>query len=131
MRVTISKRFDFDAAHFLPNVHDGHKCRRLHGHTYVVEVICSGIPDPTTQWLCDYADIAAAWEPVWKEIDHRCLNDIPGLGNPTTEVLAPWILGKLIADSRVPVSAVRVYESSSTWCQAERADVYPGCMEVE
>lgn len=123
MKVTISKEFTFDAAHYLPNVHDGHKCRRLHGHTYVVEVICAGEPDPHTEWLCDYGDIAEVWKPVFDQLDHRCLNDVVGLSNPTTEVLAPWILRKILADGRIPISAVRVYESSTTWCQADLADL--------
>lgn len=122
MKVTISKRFSFDAAHFLPNVHDGHKCRRIHGHTYEVEVIVAGVPDEHTGWLVDYADIAKAWEPLFAQLDHRCLNDVIGLSNPTTEVLAPWILIRLVA-SPIPVSAVRVYESSSTYCEALRSDL--------
>ncbi len=101
----------------MPNTHDGHKCRRLHGHTYDVEIQVTGTPDPVTGWLIDYAEIAAAWAPLHERLDHRCLNDISGLENPTTEVLAPWILRQL-TDQRV--TAVRVYESSTTWCEVRR-----------
>lgn len=120
MRVTISKKFDFDAAHHLPKVPDEHKCKRMHGHTYVVEVICAGEVGPDGM-VCDYADIAAAWDPLHNVLDHRVLNDIRGLENPTTEVLAPWILERL-DESRIGqfLTAVRVYESSTTWCEARK-----------
>lgn len=116
MKVTISKTFDFDAAHFLPNVPDGHKCKRMHGHTYRVEVECCGEPQvggPEQGMVVDYARID---KPILALLDHRALNEIPGLENPTTEVLAPFILSRLLADG-VPACRVRVYESSSTWCE--------------
>lgn len=115
-KVRIAKMFDFDAAHFLPHVEAGHKCARLHGHTYRVEIRLSGVPDARGM-VCDYAEIAAAWAPIHDKLDHRCLNDIPGLENPTTEVLAPWVL-RQICESGLPIDAVRVYESSTTWCEA-------------
>lgn len=119
MKVTICKAFDFDAAHWLPHVCEGHKCGRMHGHTYVVSVELVGEIDPHMGWFVDYAEIAAAWQPIHDAIDHRCLNDVEGLENPTTEVLAPWILDRLTksAIGRF-VSAVRVNESSTTWCEA-------------
>lgn len=117
--VTICKRFDFDAAHFLPNVKDGHKCKRLHGHTYRVDVFCRGEIDARGM-VCDYAEIAEAWQHLDALLDHRLLNDVPGLENPTTEVLAPWILMRLkSAAAHLPIFKVRVYESSTTWCEAE------------
>jgi 6-pyruvoyltetrahydropterin/6-carboxytetrahydropterin synthase len=122
MKVRIAKTFDFDAAHYLPNVAPGHKCARLHGHTYRVEVSLAGIPDERGM-VVDYAELAAAWQPIHDALDHRLLNDIPGLMNPTTEILAPWI-----HDHFWPVSGpkwwanatdlrVRVYESSTTYCE--------------
>jgi 6-pyruvoyltetrahydropterin/6-carboxytetrahydropterin synthase len=118
--VTISKRFDFDAAHWLPHVCEGHKCGRLHGHTYVVELRLRGVPDERMGWFVDYAEIAAAWAPLNDQLDHRLLNEIEGLDNPTTEVLVPWIANKL---KQTPIGqwlcAVRVYESSTTWCEME------------
>lgn len=120
MRVTISKKFDFDAAHWLPNVPDGHKCSRMHGHTYVAEIICVGEPDKRGM-VVDYAELAEAWAPINTLLDHHVLNEVRGLENPTTEVLAPWILRKL---DESPIGhvlvAVRVYESSTTWCEARK-----------
>lgn len=115
--VRISKKFDFDAAHWLPNVAPEHKCRRLHGHTYVVEVLCEG-PTDARGMVLDYAEIAAAWEPINARLDHRLLNEVPGLENPTTEVLAPWILDAL--GGLPTLVGVRVYESSTTYCEVFR-----------
>ena len=118
MTVTISKTFDFDAAHRLFRLPKGHKCRRLHGHTYRVEVLCEGEVD-ARGFVVDYAEIAAAWKPIHDRIDHRYLNSIPGLENPSTEVLAPWILKRFVKRLECVV-AVRVYESSTTWCEARK-----------
>lgn len=117
MNVTISKRFDFDAAHFLPKVPEDHKCRRMHGHTYVVELICTG-PLDERGFVLDYAELAAAWAPLGLVLDHRVLNEIPGLENPSTEVLAPWIARRL-ASFLPSLVRVRVYESSTTWCEVD------------
>lgn len=118
MNVRISKSFDFDAAHFLPNVPDGHKCKRMHGHTYRVEVVLEGEADERGM-VVDYAEISTAWSFVHDVLDHRLLNDVPGLSNPTTENLAPWILERFVASLPQTIS-VRVYESSSTWCEAHK-----------
>lgn len=118
MTVTISKMFDFDAAHYLTKVPPEHKCARLHGHTYRVEIGCAGELDPRGMVL-DYAEIAAAWSPLDHTLDHRLLNEIPGLENPTTEVLAPWILARLV-DALPHLVFVRVYESATTWCEVRR-----------
>lgn len=116
MALTISKQFDFDAAHFLPKVEDGHKCKRLHGHTYRVEIGCTGEIDDRGM-ICDYAEIASAWRPIEGQLDHYCLNDIAGLENPTTEILSVWILTRI--KTALPMVAwVRVYESATTWCEA-------------
>ncbi len=121
MMVTISKTFDFDAAHWLPNVPVDHKCRRLHGHTYRVEVLLRGEPDGRG-FVADYAEIAEAWRPVHGMLDHRCLNEIEGLENPSTEVLAPFI-ARMLVDALPLLHAVRVYESSTTWCEVLRDDL--------
>ena len=121
MLVRICKTFDFDAAHKLPSVPSGHKCGHLHGHTYRVSVILEGAPTDKDGWFLDYADIYDAWQPIHNEVDHKYLNDIPGLENPTTEVLAPWLLERLVASPiGVFVVGVRVYESSTTWCEVMR-----------
>jgi 6-pyruvoyltetrahydropterin/6-carboxytetrahydropterin synthase len=111
----ISKTFDFDAAHHLPMVADGHKCKRMHGHTYRVELICDG-PMRQDGMVLDYADIALAWEPMHDALDHRCLNDVEGLSNPTTEVLVVWLLERLPSF----IACVRVHESTTTYAEASR-----------
>jgi len=120
MRRTISKMFDFDAAHHLTNVAAGHKCARPHGHTYRVEILVRGELDERGM-VVDYADIARAWAPIHEMLDHRDLNTIEGLENPTTEILVPFIFGALL-DALPDLHAVRVYESSTTWCEVSRAD---------
>lgn len=119
--VTISKTFDFDAAHSLPKLPKRHKCRRLHGHTYRVEILLRGEPDKRG-FVADYAEIAAAWAPVHEMLDHRHLNEIEGLETPSTEVLAPFIAHAII-DALPLLHAVRVYESNSTWCEVLRSDL--------
>lgn len=115
MMVTICKQFDFDAAHYLPLLPREHKCHAIHGHTYRVDVMCSGECGEDGM-LIDYADIAAVWAPVHALIDHKLLNTVEGLFNPTTEVLAPWIIARM-AVSLPCLAGVRVYESSTTWCE--------------
>ena len=87
----VFKTFTFEAAHRLPNVPVGHKCARLHGHSFRVEVHVSGPVDDRTGWVMDFADIKAAFDPVRDLLDHRYLNDIEGLENPTSENVARYI----------------------------------------
>jgi len=87
----IFKEFTFDSAHFLPHVPADHKCRHMHGHTYIVKLYIKGTLDPVLGWVTDFADIKDAWRPLEKQLDHKVLNDIPGLENPTAENLAVWI----------------------------------------
>jgi 6-pyruvoyltetrahydropterin/6-carboxytetrahydropterin synthase len=110
----IFRTFTFEAAHRLPNVPAGHKCARLHGHSYRVEVHISGQVGPDTGWVTDFADIADAVRPVRDQLDHYYLNDIAGLANPTSEVLARWIWDALAA--ALPLSAVVVRETCSSGC---------------
>jgi len=91
MPVDIFKVFHIEAAHRLPNVPAGHKCARLHGHSFRVEVHVRGEPEPTLGWVMDFADLKRAFQPVFEQLDHRYLNDVPGLDNPTSERLAQWI----------------------------------------
>jgi 6-pyruvoyltetrahydropterin/6-carboxytetrahydropterin synthase len=97
----------FDAAHRLPSLPPGHKCSRLHGHTFLVEVHVAGEPDPTQGWVMDFGEIKAAARPVIDQLDHRLLNEIPGLENPTSENVARWlwerIAPRLPALSRIVV----------------------------
>ena len=95
MKMELRKTFQFEAAHLLPRLPKSHKCRRLHGHSFVVEIVVAGECDAKLGWLMDYADITAALKPVWEKLDHRYLNEIPGLKNPTSEEIAVWIWQKL------------------------------------
>ena len=91
----IFKIFTLEAAHRLPNVPEGHKCARLHGHSFRVELHVSGEIDPHTGWVMDFADVKAAFKPIYDRLDHHYLNDIPGLENPTSERLSVWIWEQL------------------------------------
>ena len=95
MRVELRKTFQFEAAHKLPNVPADHKCARLHGHSFVVEVVIAGECDPRLGWLMDYAEISAAFKPILDRLDHYYLNEIPGLENATSENIAKWIWVRL------------------------------------
>lgn len=91
----IFKIFTLEAAHRLPNVPAGHKCARLHGHSFRVEIRVAGEPGRETGWVMDFGDIKAAFQPLYQQLDHHYLNDIDGLDNPTSERLAIWIWERL------------------------------------
>lgn len=91
----LRKTFQIEAAHRLPNVPTGHKCARLHGHSWRIEVAIEGPIGNDTGWVMDYADLKAAFQPIHDRIDHNYLNDIPGLENPTSERLAVWLWNEL------------------------------------
>lgn len=95
MKVELRKRFQFEAAHLLPRLPESHKCRRLHGHSFQAEIVVAGQCDAQLGWLMDYADIAEAFRPLWEQLDHRYLNEIAGLENPTSEAIARWIWERL------------------------------------
>jgi 6-pyruvoyltetrahydropterin/6-carboxytetrahydropterin synthase len=116
----ITKKFDFDAAHSLPKVYDGHKCSRMHGHTYGVTLECGGTVSPSG-FIVDFADIAMVWAPVANQIDHRVLNEVEGLENPTCENLAVWIFRR-VKPSLTALVAVTVHESSTTTCRVTAED---------
>ena len=91
----LRRTFQFEAAHLLPKLPATHKCRRLHGHSFQAEIVVAGECDPQLGWLMDYADITEAFKPLWEQLDHRYLNEIPGLENPTSENIAVWIWERL------------------------------------
>jgi 6-pyruvoyltetrahydropterin/6-carboxytetrahydropterin synthase len=93
--VEIFKAFTLESAHRLPNVPDGHKCARVHGHSFRVGLHVSGPVDPHLGWVMDFAEIKQAFEPLFQRLDHRYLNDVPGLDNPTSEHLARYIWQEL------------------------------------
>jgi len=111
----IWKEFSFEAAHMLPNVPDGHKCKRLHGHSFHVRIYVEGEPDSTLGWIVDFAEIAEAFEPLRLRLDHYYLNEIEGLQNPTSEALARWIWRHL--KPTLPIlSKVEVSETCTSGC---------------
>lgn len=91
----IFKEFTIEAAHRLPHVPPGHKCGRLHGHSFRIEVHVAGPLHPDLGWVVDFADIKTAFSPVEDQLDHRYLNEVEGLENPTSENLARWIWQRL------------------------------------
>lgn len=111
----IFKEFTFEAAHDLPNTPDGHKCRRLHGHSFRVRLAVEGPVDEHTGWVMDFAEIKAAFHPIWERLDHHYLNDIPGLENPTSEVIAKWIWGEL-KPALPQLSEVKLWETCTAGC---------------
>jgi 6-pyruvoyltetrahydropterin/6-carboxytetrahydropterin synthase len=91
----LRKTFQFEAAHLLPHLPEWHKCRRLHGHSFKAEICVEGPCDPKLGWVMDYADISAVFKPLFRQLDHYYLNDIPGLENPTSENIAIFIWDRL------------------------------------
>ena len=91
----LRKKFQFEAAHHLPHLPEDHKCRRLHGHSFQVDVVVDGPCDPQLGWVMDYAEISQAFKPLWEQLDHHYLNEIEGLENPTSERVALWIWDRL------------------------------------
>jgi 6-pyruvoyltetrahydropterin/6-carboxytetrahydropterin synthase len=113
--VDIFKRFTIEAAHRLPNLPPEHKCTRLHGHSFRIEIHVSG---PVTQpqgWVQDFGDIAAAFRPIYDQLDHYYLNEIEGLENPTSENLARWIWKRLKPDLPA-LSRIVIRETCTAGC---------------
>lgn len=121
----IAKRFTFDAAHRLTTLPETHKCHRLHGHTYECEIRLMGLvgSQGVPGFIVDYQEIADAWLPIHEKLDHRYLNDVPGLSVPSTEVLVAWIArewenGPLGAHrAGLFLHSVKLAESSTTWAE--------------
>jgi 6-pyruvoyltetrahydropterin/6-carboxytetrahydropterin synthase len=116
MFVRLSKTFHFEAAHDLPTFPADHKCRRLHGHSFRFDVIVEGEVDPAKGYLIDYGDIKVAAQPIVKRLDHYYLNEIEGLSNPTSEVLAKWIYDQLKA-SLPELTSIVVHETCTSSCE--------------
>ncbi len=111
----IFKEFTFEAAHRLPHVPAGHKCARLHGHSFRVELHVRGPVDPATGWVMDFADIKRAFQPLYDQLDHNYLNEIEGLANPTSEHLARWIWRRL-RPSLPELCRVVIQETCTSGC---------------
>lgn len=116
MKVRLSKTFDFEAAHDLPTFPEGHKCRRLHGHSFRFDVIAEGEVDPAKGYLIDYGDMKKVVDPIVRKLDHYYLNQIAGLENPTSENLAHWLWSNI--RPHLPLlTKVIVYETCTSACE--------------
>src|SRR5687767_15219649 len=113
--IELVKDFRFEAAHYLPNVPEGHKCRRMHGHSFRGEVAVRGEIDARTGWLIDFADLKKAVDPIVVRLDHYLLNEIEGLENPTSELLAVWMWNQLAG--KLPILfRVTIEETCTSRC---------------
>ena len=117
----IFKRVTFEAAHRLPNVPAGHKCARLHGHSFALTVYVGGAVGERTGWVMDFADVAAALRPIVERLDHYCLNDVEGLENPTSENLARWIWARL-KPALPGLTRIVVHETCTSGCEYHGED---------
>ncbi|MHC4981971.1 MAG: 6-carboxytetrahydropterin synthase QueD [Planctomycetota bacterium] len=115
MKAELVKTFRFEAAHSLPNAPEGHKCRRVHGHSYRVDVHVAGETDPGAGWVMDFGQIKRIVGGVLDQLDHRMLDEIPGLENSTTENLAEYIWQR-VKPELPGLAAVAVWESDTSGC---------------
>lgn len=117
----IHKEFAIEAAHRLPLAPEGHKCSRLHGHSFRITIHVAGPVDHRYGWIVDFADIKEAFAPIHEQLDHRFLNEIEGLDNPTSENMCRWIWKRL--QPRLPgLSRVTVSETCTTACMYDGHD---------
>jgi 6-pyruvoyltetrahydropterin/6-carboxytetrahydropterin synthase len=118
VNVRLVKEYRFEAAHLLPNVPKGHKCQRLHGHSFKVELAIHGPVDEASGWFIDFGDLDEIWAPLHDTLDHHYLNEVPGLENPTSENLARW-LWERVRPKLPQLSRVTVYETCDARCEYE------------
>ena len=111
----IYKVFHFESAHRLPNVPEGHKCARLHGHSFEETLFVAGTPDETSGWIMDFGDIKTVFKPFYDQLDHHYLNEIEGLENPTSENIAKWIWAHL-KPVLPSLSGVKIRETCTSGC---------------
>ncbi len=116
MDMDIFKVFTLESAHRLPQVPPGHKCAHVHGHSFRVEIHAAGPVTAREGWVMDFADLSKAFQPLFEQLDHRYLNDIPGLENPTSEHLAQWIWVRL-KPGLPALSKVVVRETCTAGCE--------------
>lgn len=112
----ITQAFTFEAAHRLPAVPETHRCHRMHGHSYRVELRIEGAVDPTSGFVADFFDVEAAFGPLLQRLDHHCLNEIDGLENPTAENIARWIWDRVLP-TLPQLAAVSVFETPHCWAE--------------
>jgi 6-pyruvoyltetrahydropterin/6-carboxytetrahydropterin synthase len=115
MAMRLERSYRFEAAHYLPRVPPGHKCARMHGHSYQIEVAIEGEIDAERGWVIDFAEIDEHVVPLVKKLDHQVLNEIEGLTNPTSELLARWCWQQL-APRLAGLCEVAVSETPTSRC---------------
>jgi 6-pyruvoyltetrahydropterin/6-carboxytetrahydropterin synthase len=111
VQTKIGRTYRFESAHHLPLLPEGHKCKNLHGHNYRVDIVMRGTLDPRG-FVKDFAEIDAAIAPLIKKLDHRLLNEVEGLENPTAEIIAAWFFQRIEG-----CEGVRVYENDDCWAE--------------
>jgi 6-pyruvoyltetrahydropterin/6-carboxytetrahydropterin synthase len=116
VNVRLVKEFRFEAAHKLPHVPEGHKCRRLHGHSFKIELTVAGPVDPKTGWFIDYDEMNKLWDPLYARLDHNYMNEVEGLENPTSENLAKWLWDR-IKPGLPSLAQVTVFETCDARCE--------------
>jgi 6-pyruvoyltetrahydropterin/6-carboxytetrahydropterin synthase len=121
MKTTITKRWTFEAAHFLPYVADGHKCKRMHGHNYEIEVTVTNEMGLTHGFILDFLELNKMIQPLIEEVDHRVLNDVRGLENPTAELIAYWFNNRIKSALGMKYRCIKVvvFETKDCWATVE------------
>ena len=112
----IYKEFTVEAAHLLPNVPEGHKCKRLHGHSFLIRIYVSGDAPEPSGWVMDFSELKRICNPYIEELDHSYLNEINGLENPTSENIAIWLWNRLIGPLQ-NLSTITVMETCNSGCE--------------
>lgn len=115
MKFELKQQFQIESARFLPHLPESHPCRRMHGHSFKIILTLQGALDPKIGWVRDYHEIDSVMKPVLSRLDHRILNEVPGLENPTSELLAVWIYNE--ARKKLPeLVRVSIQETPNTEC---------------
>lgn len=115
MKARLTKDFRFESAQFLPSVPADHKCGKMHGHSFKVEISVEGEVNPKTGWIYDHAVISQAMTPIVDQLDHAVLNEVPGLENPTIELMAAWLWDRL-APQLPDLAEIVIHETPSARC---------------
>ena len=115
MTTTLFREFTIEAGRYLPNLAPEHPCARMHGHTFMVQIHVTGKVDEEKGWIMDFNELDDKLEEIRQLLDHRVLNEVPGLENPTTELLARWIWGRLVKE--LPgLSRIVIQENAYSGC---------------
>lgn len=116
MNFELKQHFQIESARFLPHLPKDHPCSRLHGHSFKIMLTLVGPLVPKLDWVMDYHQIAVVMKPLLTQLDHRTLNEVPGLENPTSEILAKWIFEK--TKIQIPIlTSVTIMETPTTECR--------------